>query len=101
MYVCNNLTSLFSLWLLGIKQIQESEHGVLKFKNTNSFCLLESTDLILSDDFYNRQGFEVEKLDQRRLGGLGETGWVRGDRVGQGRQDGSGESGWVSGDRVG
>ena len=107
MYVCNNLTSLFSLWLLGIKQIQESEHGVLKFKNTNSFCLLESTDLILSDDFYNRQGFEVETLGQRRLGWSGETGWVRGDWVGQrkwvgqGRQGGSGETGRVTGDRVG
>ena len=69
MYVCNNLTSLFSHWLLGIKQIQESEHGVLKFKNTNSFCSLESTDLILSDDLMI---FTIDKALKLR-------NWIRGD----------------------
>ena len=87
MYVCNNLTSLFSHWLLGIKQIQESEHGVLKYKNTNLFWLLESTDLILSDCLMI---FTTDKALKLRH-------WVRGDWVGQGRQGGSGESGWVRG----
>ena len=122
MYVCNNLTSLFSLWLLGIKQIQESEHGVLKFKNTNLFWLLESTDLILSDCLMIfttdkalklRHWVRGDWVGQGRQGGSGETGlvrgngWVRGDKVGQRRlgwseeMDGSGETGWVRGDRMG